>query len=194
MRILVLSDTHGALGRAYEIAGKLEDIDLLVHLGDFYDDAAAIAKRMGVDYVAVHGNCDGAMRTKDTEYILETEYGRIYLTHGHTLGVYGNNVDRLMEKCWEHECKAAFFGHTHAALNYEDLGLRFVNPGSLSRPRDGSSGSYAIVTVEKNIFGCSIMYYNPGGSRGVGSGGAGNRGGRKKGGFLRNLLNNSDRF
>jgi len=165
---------------------NIEGIDKLIHLGDFEADAERIAERLGLPYAAVKGNCDGAMRSQDSRYILETEYGNIYLTHGHCDGVSGGSVDRLIYRCQELGCKAAFFGHTHVALNMEVEGIRILNPGSISRPRDGSNGTYAIVHTYPDRIECSVMYYNPGSGRGSTSG--------AKGGYLRNLLNNSDRF
>ena len=39
MKILLLSDTHGLLDKVYEIYGKLNHIDLIIHCGDYQRDA-----------------------------------------------------------------------------------------------------------------------------------------------------------
>ena len=39
MRILVISDTHGEMGKVYEVYRSLKDIDMIVHLGDLKSDA-----------------------------------------------------------------------------------------------------------------------------------------------------------
>lgn len=185
MKMLVISDTHGNLKRSCEVFEKLKDVDLLVHLGDHEKDAEDLGRMLGVDYVSVKGNMDGAMRSEDSRYILDTEYGKIYLTHGHTEGVSGGSYDRLLYRCEELGCKAVFFGHTHVPCNEEIDGIRILNPGSISRPRDGSDGSYAVVHTYEDRIDCSVIYYRTDGGPP-----------RKKpgGGFLRNMLNNSDRF
>ena len=35
MKMLVISDTHGKISKAYEVAQRIHDLDLLVHLGDY---------------------------------------------------------------------------------------------------------------------------------------------------------------
>ena len=49
MKFLVISDTHGKIGRAAEIYRKLTDIDFLVHLGDYKRDGQELARSFGVD-------------------------------------------------------------------------------------------------------------------------------------------------
>ena len=63
-------------------------------------------------------------------------------------------------------------------------GVRLMNPGSIARPRDGSSGTYGIVHIQKDRLDCSIMYLSSEGPKQKSG----------KGGFIRSLLNYSDRF
>ena len=93
----------------------------------------------------------------------------------------------LMYKAMEEDCKAVFFGHTHRCMQDEANGIRFINPGSLTQPRDGSGGSYAIVRTSQEGMEASIVYYNTV---------MGTSSDRKQNssGFLRNLLNCCDRF
>ena len=39
MKILVLSDTHGKLDKVYRVCEKLNNIDLIIHCGDYIRDA-----------------------------------------------------------------------------------------------------------------------------------------------------------
>ena len=78
-------------------------------------------------------------------------------------------------------CIAALFGHTHVAVNAEENGIRIFNPGSPTYPRDGSDGSYGIITADEDGFDASVVYF-------------GGPAKRPKGGFLRNLMNYSDGF
>lgn len=183
MKILVIGDTHGKLNKVRDIYPKLTNIDLIVHTGDYFKDGEALGKEFGVPFVAVKGNCDGSTSDSDFE-IVKTEYGDILVTHGH-MDQVDYKLISLMYKAMEHNCKAVFFGHTHRSLVDESNGIYFVNPGSLTRPRDGSDGSYAIVRTTETSFDASIVYY----STIMGTG-------RKSSdtGYIRNLLNYSDRF
>ena len=88
--------------------------------------------------------------------------------------------DDLYYAAKEQGCIAAITGHTHVP-QYEEDDIYFLNPGSLTRPRDGSNGSYIVLTTTKSTFGASVLYYNDEPSD-------------VKGGYIKNLLNYSDRF
>lgn len=183
MKILVIGDTHGQLNKVREICKKLKNIDIIAHTGDFLSDARRLERELGIPVAAVKGNCDGSCSSDDFE-IIDTEFGKILLTHGHMQNV-NYHLSNLMYKAMEEKCRAVFFGHTHKSLIDETEGIHFVNPGSLTQPRDGSSGSYAIVKTSRDSFDASIVYYSTimGGSKG-----------KQKNGYIRNMLNYSDRF
>ena len=183
MKILVIGDTHGKLNKVKDVWKKLKDIDLIAHTGDHISDAKLLQMEFGVPVTAVQGNCDGSYSDDDFA-IIETEYGRLLLTHGHMENVK-YSLSNLMYKAMENDCKAAIFGHTHQAIIDEANGMHFVNPGSLTQPRDGSDGSYAIIRTSEDSFDASIVYYSTimgGGFK------------KKQSGFLRSLMNYSDRF
>lgn len=182
MKIFVISDTHGKTAKVEEVWKKLTNIDLVIHLGDYAADAKHLEKIFETEVVSVKGNMDGSHSSDDYK-ILETEFGKLLLTHGHMENVKMSPLN-LIYHAQELGCKAALFGHTHRAAYEEINGIYLVNPGSLSLPRDGSDGSYAIITTEPNAFHCSIVYYSSLTSK-------------KKppqSGRLRNMLNYSDRF
>ena len=156
MKIFCIGDTHGKLNKVRDIWPKLKDIDLIAHTGDHYQDAAALASELCVPVIAVAGNCDSSGPSSE---IIETEYGRILLTHGHRDHVK-YDLQRLKYRALEAECRAVIFGHTHQSLIVEDDGIYFVNPGSLPLPRDEKNGSYAIVRTAENRFDASIVYYS----------------------------------
>lgn len=191
MKLLVISDTHGRIGPIADIIDRMDDIDMLVHLGDYDEDAKILAEQFGLDYICVPGNMDGCMRTEEGEKILATEYGRVLLTHGHLRGA-GGGTDRLIYAALEKDCKAVFFGHTHRSLFEESPeGVTALNPGSCSMPRDGNPPSYAIVRTSEERLECGICFF---GEHKTGGGREGE--GKKKvpEGRLRGMLNYSDRF
>lgn len=180
MRLLVISDTHGLVNQAMDIYRREEEkshIDAIVHLGDLKSDAKALRVRLGAEVIGVPGNCDGSGSRED-EQVLETPFGKILLTHGHLETVdYG--LEKLQWRAEEMECKAAFFGHTHRPYYACEYGMYFLNPGSLSRPRGDSEGSYAMVELAEGSFSAAILYAAPKP--------------KVSGGVLYDLLNNSDR-
>ncbi|MDO4869421.1 MAG: metallophosphoesterase [Bacillota bacterium] len=182
MKILAIGDTHGKLNKVRDVWHKLKDIDLIIHTGDYFHDAAALKEEFHVPVIAVRGNCDGGGR-QDYE-LVETDCGRILLTHGHSFGV-DYSLDNLKYFAMENDCIAAVYGHTHRAFLTEDDGIYFINPGSLSQPRDNSGGSYAIIRTDDDGIHASVVYYDTvfGGNKK--SGGSG---------FIKNILNYSDRL
>jgi putative phosphoesterase len=198
MRILVISDTHRKLERFWEIFEKLQrenPVEMIVHCGDYYDDAMEIRRRSGMPVVAARGNGDGEF-SQNGYTILETEAGDFLVTHGHMEHV-GRDLQNLYYKALENNCIGAIFGHTHRSA-YVDLdGIYLMNPGSLPKPRDGSGGTFGILeTSQDNVWG-KIYRYEDFISKNN-SGTNSSKGSEKKtkvsGGKLRNLLNYSDRF
>ena len=69
MRIGVVSDTHGSLSTAIKLIREMGELDLLLHAGDYYRDAAALAREFNLPVRAVVGNCDLAAKGPVEEYI-----------------------------------------------------------------------------------------------------------------------------
>ena len=188
MKLLVISDTHGRIEPISAVIDRMDDIDMLIHLGDYEQDAEILAERHGLDLISVPGNMDGCMRLEKGEKILETEYGKILLTHGHLRDARWSE-DRLVYAALEKGCKAVFYGHTHCSLyTRTEEGITVLNPGSTSLPRDGRPPSYAIVRTSEERLECGICYIcDEEDEKG---------GGKKKypHGRLRGMLNYSDRF
>jgi len=184
MKIFVISDTHGRIKKAVEVYKGLTDVDLMIHLGDYKKDARDLESRLGIETVFVEGNMDGSMTQESSSKIIDTEYGKILITHGHLDNVK-NGFESIASRCISEGCKAVLFGHTHRPLYEEKNGIYLLNPGSISVPRDGSYGSYAIIHTSDDEFRASIVYCDKKNSP---------LGGKRPGGYLKRLLNYSDRF
>ena len=193
MKLFIVSDTHSKLQKVKDVYSKLRNIDMLIHLGDCEQDAYALEQDLGIDTISVKGNMDGS-HSKEDYKILDTEYGKLLLTHGHMQQVKAT-VQNLRYLAEEQGCKAALFGHTHKPYFEEINGLYLINPGSLPLPTDGTQGSYAIVNTSKDELTASIVYYSellhsmPEGAQKKKTATS-----KVEGGYLKNLLNNSDRF
>lgn len=161
MNILVVSDTHGQIQKAvtmYERLGQGIDIDLIIHCGDHKKDAVLMSKLCNKEVISVAGNNDGK---PDGEIdLVKTPAGLILVTHGHAENVSLDNYDELIKLAKLYEAKCVCFGHTHVPLYKEIDGIILLNPGSISRPRDGSEGSVAFITADKE-FNASIIPYMP---------------------------------
>ena len=190
MNFLVISDTHGKIDTAVEIGGEISGIDAIIHLGDYEKDAHSIAELLGMDVFSVKGNMDNGFHPEDAFRILETEAGRLLLTHGHMQNVK-SSLNNLLFLAQEQECTAVLFGHTHLPVIEQAHGILFVNPGSLSLPAGGGSASYAIVTTGTDGVRAELRFCaktkSPESS-------PQKNGPKVRGGFLRDILNNSDRF
>ena len=157
MKLFIISDTHGKVNKALKVIDKSPDIDMIIHLGDMDKDAIEISAHTDKDVISVRGNNE-SYSCKIPEYrILETEYGKILLTHGHRDQV-DIDLQRLTYRALESGCKAVFYGHTHIPMYAEIDGIHILNPGSLSLPHNSKSGSYAIVNISKDEFSATIFY------------------------------------
>lgn len=180
MRIYVISDTHGKIDKAIEIYKSLEDIDLIVHLGDHWNDAKRMKDQLNVPLIGVKGNMDGSF-SGDGYHILETDFGKIFLAHGHMESVK-QSYENIMYKAESLQCRAVFSGHTHIPVFCEAEGLYLLNPGSISLPVGGRKGSYAVATVTKDSLDAAILFVDVQQVKKTDSG------------SIRNMLNHSDRF
>lgn len=180
MRIFVISDTHGRIDKAIEIYKTLDDIDLIVHLGDHWNDAKRMKEQLNVPLIGVKGNMDGSF-ARDGYHILETDFGKIFIAHGHMESVK-QGYENIMYKAESLHCKAAFFGHTHIPLFAEAEGFYLLNPGSLSLPVGGRKGSYAVATVLPDSLSAAILYEDV------------QQALKTESGSIKNMLNDSDRF
>ena len=132
MKILVLSDSHAALSFMRRCIDAVQP-DAVMHLGDHYDDGAAMAEEYPrIRFYQVPGNCDAhRCFIPDPETRLECLDGvRILMTHGHRHHVK-QTLLRLLADARESRAKLVLFGHTHSAYcRQEDDGLWVLNPGS----------------------------------------------------------------
>ncbi|MBQ2968124.1 MAG: metallophosphoesterase [Clostridia bacterium] len=145
-RILVLSDTHGQIARAERIIEAIKP-DAVIHLGDLVRDAQDLSFIYDMPIYMVRGNNDFSMM--DAEHVYEIFGLRFFCAHGHTL-----SKERGIARAKEENCIAYLCGHTHQSCFYEQDGVTVMNPGSVSRPRDGVA-SFGIFEIENgNLSGC----------------------------------------
>ena len=146
MKILVLSDSHASLRFMRQCVEAVKP-DMLLHLGDYYDDAQALQEEYpNVNMQQVPGNCDvhrspiGAL-----EILTLTVQGvRIYMTHGHRHWVK-QGIGRLLKAAAEANADVVLYGHTHEAVCMKmDSGMWVMNPGSAGY----GGGSAGFIRIE----------------------------------------------
>ena len=147
MKILVFSDSHGAVTKMLRAASAHPDADMLIFLGDGLRDAEQLFSRYSsIPHVAVCGNCDSFFVSSGEGFLNEqtVDLGdiRIFCCHGHKYGVKSTELN-LWFRAKEKEAALALFGHTHEPFERCFEGVRLFNPGSISL------GSYGVIYIEK---------------------------------------------
>lgn len=150
MRILVTSDTHGEIDSIVDYVKK-NNVDFMIHAGDYTSDAYNISKLTGINYTTVKGNNDYGDYKNSFEQIIPIGKINILLVHGHKEGVYFSK-NQLIQKAIYYDCNFVIFGHTHIYyFEYlEDFNLYLLNPGSPSLPRDKKAG-FVILEINGKI-------------------------------------------
>lgn len=166
MKLFFMSDIHGSkfyLDEALKCVEK-EKPQYIIILGDeLYHgprndlpkeynpkEVAKTLNKLKDKVVAVRGNCDGEVDQMLIEYPIMSDYNiilynnkRLFLTHGHVFNK--DNMPYLSEG------DVFIYGHTHIpVIEKNDKGITFINSGSISIPKGGSSNSYGI--LENDIF------------------------------------------
>ena len=158
MRILVISDTHGETDKAEDILRNHDDIDLIIHLGDYFRDAQKISAsfpNIAIEYI--YGNSDFMIGDIPAEKLLECAGKKIFITHGHRYSVKWD-YDKLHRKAQETEADLLLFGHTHVAEIIRTMDYIIMNPGSISDSRGDSTESYALVDINGDEMQVKIIY------------------------------------
>lgn len=154
MKIGVVSDTHRYKPSIEKVIDRIQDMDVIIHLGDNIEDAVEISKFYNGQVINVKGNCDFGVETP-SEKIEIIDDKKFFITHGHRYDVkYG--ISRLKYRALELKADVVLFGHTHISLIAFENGIWFINPGSPSLSRDGFN-SIAVINIDDNKVSPSII-------------------------------------
>ena len=149
MNVGIISDTHGNWQAIDKVVSMAQKMDMWIHCGDCVPDAEYLQDLVTVPVHGVAGNCDWAMGNFGYEKVVDIEGHKIFLTHGHNYGVRYTR-EFLVEAAESLGADIAIYGHTHI-VEYSPGTPLVLNPGSASRPRDESRGSFMIMELHKNI-------------------------------------------
>lgn len=155
---LVMSDSHGNVGNLEKIIDQYPYINSIIHLGDYYRDAARLRElHPDKEYFMVPGNCDISVSGVPSEMMLDVEGLKVLVTHGNKYGVK-NGIGRLQYRAVNDGIDVVLFGHTHVPLVRREEKLLLVNPGSADCPRGGSMHpTYALLEIGNGRAEARIM-------------------------------------
>jgi len=132
-RVAVVADTHDRYPA--DLPERLRAADEIWHLGDVCDPGTLRAFiGLGPLVRVVHGNCDCCLGWPATLEV-EREGLRFHLVH-----IPPARAPRGVQ--------AVLHGHTHVPRDEIIGGVRWLNPGCVSRPNRGAGPSFAWLTVK----------------------------------------------
>ncbi|PKK38921.1 hypothetical protein ABB02_01734 [Clostridiaceae bacterium JG1575] len=146
MKIGIFSDSHfdeAAVDRAFEVFLR-EGAQKVLFLGDGARPLLHRDLLHDLPLIGISGNMDYG--PWPSERVIELEGVRIYMTHGHALGVREGHRG-LIRRAKEEGCQVALYGHTHRPFLGQEGGVLLLNPGSCTEPRGGSAPGVAFLTV-----------------------------------------------
>lgn len=133
MRIAVIADTHDRFPPF--LFDELKSADEIWHLGDVCnDDILAEIESLGRPVYLVRGNCDNNFHWPLTR-LLQREGLRFFLIH-------------IPPQRAPAGCDFLLHGHTHVPRDEMVDGVRFLNPGCITRPNRGAPASFAFLDIE----------------------------------------------
>ena len=169
MKLLIASDIHGSAywcRKLMEII-EAEQPDRILLLGDLlyhgprndlpreYAPKEVIPMLSSISdrILAVRGNCEAEVDQMVLPFPCMADYAMVeadgltlYLTHGHLYGP--GNLPSLQPGT------VFLSGHTHVKLDQTEGGIRCLNPGSVSIPKDGS---HSCLICENGTFRFCIL-------------------------------------
>ena len=173
MKLLIASDLHGSAcycGKLME-AIEAESPDRIILLGDLLyhgprndlprdyapKQVIPMLSRYADKILAVRGNCEAEVDQMVLPFPCMADYALVdadgvtmYLTHGHHA-----SPDQLPPL---KEGTVFLSGHTHVKLDKIVNGIRCMNPGSVSIPKDGS---HSYLLFENGTFTFRILEDTP---------------------------------
>lgn len=167
MKLMIASDIHGSAHYCRKMleAYRREGADKLVILGDILyhgprndlpreyapKEVLNMLNEVKEELLCVRGNCDTEVDQMVLEFPIMADYAILYLggrmvyaTHGHHM----NPQNPPMLKAGD----ILLNGHTHVPKFEKTGSFYYMNPGSVSIPKEDSAHSYMIYTEEEDRY------------------------------------------
>lgn len=163
MKYLVFSDLHGSINSLRKLINYFEnnDVDKMLILGDLLyhgprnDIPEGYAPKEVINLInpykkkiiMVKGNCEAEVDQMVLDFHIYNKKHLVidkrdfYLVHGHHLDKYNNTYK---------PGSIVLYGHTHIS-KYEDInGVKYINPGSTTIPKENTKKSFMM--IDENEF------------------------------------------
>jgi len=168
-KIMIISDTHmPKYNKAIpqKMMSFMNDVDLIIHVGDFqsYEVYELFCQQKKV--FAVHGNNDDDQLTQllPRKSIIEIEDVKIGLFHGHGLSMgvnkKNNTLNRTLSEFKYDVVDLIIFGHSHIPFIKKIDNITLFNPGSPTNKRLQKQYSFGILTIKENHFDLIHIFYD----------------------------------
>lgn len=147
-KLIVAADLHGSYNSWVTLKTLLKPFDKLIIAGDLFDTKYGNysnndfqpetikndLNRLHHDFYYVYGNCDipSFFPGFDSTLAFTAFNKKIFLSHGHCSFKHSEHMDIIIQ------------GHTHRCFLEKKNGQIFMNPGSITCPRNSLS-TYGII-------------------------------------------------
>lgn len=151
VKVGLLSDTHGYLPD--EVRDAFNQVNLIIHAGDV--DRQDILRDLSLiaPVKAVRGNMDvGVWATSlPKKRIVQVLSKTLYILH---------DLEQLDVDPSRSRFDAIIHGHLHTPSLWHKHGVRYINPGSPTRPRGDASPSAAILHINPRGMNITFVSFN----------------------------------
>ena len=161
MKLLIASDIHGSAAFCRNLieAIKREKADKVLLLGDILyhgprnnlpleyapKEVAAMLNEIKGKLICVRGNCDTEVDQMMLEFPVLSDSAMLFIDGMTIVASHGHHDFPALE-----EGNVVVSGHTHVPVDYVKDGIRYINPGSVSIPKEDSWHGY--IVLENGIF------------------------------------------
>jgi len=169
--IIIASDIHGSAYFCRKLLERIkaEKADLLLLLGDILyhgprndlpreyapKEVIAMLNPLRNKIVCVQGNCDTEVDQMVLDFNVLCQQAHIYVNDRHLVLTHGHKLDEKNIPALN-DGDYLVCGHTHVPIHEERGAYTYINPGSISIPKEDSVPSYILLTDKfywKNLEG-----------------------------------------
>ncbi|MBQ7128804.1 MAG: phosphodiesterase [Clostridia bacterium] len=166
MKYFIASDIHGSYIFCKKMVEKFEksNADKLILLGDILyhgprndlpqeynpKKVIEILNKISQKIICVRGNCDAEVDQMVLDFPILCENSSIFIENKNFYLTHGHHFERINLQKGD----TVIFGHTHIPKYEKENEILYINPGSVSIPKENSPHSYII--FENNEF----SFYN----------------------------------
>ena len=165
MKLMIASDIHGSAYYASKMLERFADEapDRLLLLGDILyhgprndlprdyapKKVIEMLNPLAPKLLCVRGNCDTEVDQMVLKFPVLADYAMLYDGENIFTASHGHHIDEVASALGS---GVILYGHTHIPDDSLRDGIRYINPGSVSIPKNGSCHSYIIYSDGKFVF------------------------------------------